>query len=581
MPTPLKLVAVPGSPGFYTLSEFAAGEQFEAEAIKVHSAAADGITDDTARFVAAANEAIAAGTNFVVAPRGTYHCPGMTSDDMGGVYIVGDVKFTADTYVAAFSPAELARNAVRAQRTPKAGSGMIAIEIDDAANAHWTSLFPVCKDLGIVLGTAWPTNYVRPWIKEVYRHGWELIAHGHDHEDFTLLTEAQLETVCQASVAAISAITGNSDDIGLVVPSHFTNATVLKICKKYFVRGRYRAQVLSHTADEPSAWDVGAIPQTVWFDNGLTTRMKQYLRNIAATNGRAVFYFHYIAHDETLLQNFRDFVEYAQELGISIEQPKRVCGNSMVSTDPFFEDTAQWVLDTPTKLSWDTTRSFHGTRSLKVHHTGTGISGLVRFRFGSELSLPVVSEFLAVRFSFRYYAEAPVNFSTSYSAGGIRINGSGSVRTTDMEDVTINLSEWVPRYPTSGGELPISTWDKISMIAYVAPDRRYFFPWWRIDNLGEGHTPFWIDDFRIELVDKVPAIKGTVTLNGTTGVVEYVPLMNLSSCSVVLSPKASVAGRLYHTVSGNALSVFSTDATDTTQSVEYTILPGISYQTLV
>ncbi len=111
--------------------------------------------DATSVFVNSAVTSKAAGRNVLRVAPGEYTVPGLHPDDIEGLYVLGDgVKLvgTPVPNVYPFSTHEWASLAARAT-TGVTGRGVVAFEVDDALDIHWTRLFPLCKELGITTRT--------------------------------------------------------------------------------------------------------------------------------------------------------------------------------------------------------------------------------------------------------------------------------------------------------------------------------------------------------------------------------------------------------------------------------------------
>jgi len=74
----------------------------------------------------------------------------------------------------------------------------------------------------------------------------------------------------------------------------------------------------------------------------------------------------------------------------------------------------------------------------------------------------------------------------------------------------------------------------------------------------------WVSDIRFDVMDFAPTISFTATLNGTTGVAIRSGIYAVNRYAITVTPKASVAGRLYvETDTNDKITVKSTDAADT------------------
>lgn len=559
----------------YVDETFAVAQRFDV------TGPADGVTDATAAFVAAAQAAVAEGRTVIYAKPGLYHCPGMTCDDMDEVYIVGDgVRFTPTTYVAAFTPAEWAQ---RGRRNADAGphNGVIGIVVDDALVPQWTGLFPVMKELGAPIGVAWPSAVDRPWIKEVWRHGWEIIGHGGDHTILTSLSASQIDAMCQAEVAAIGAITGDTDNISFVYPEHARTLETDRIVSKYFISGRGVAGARILPTAAGSAWLTQAIAIGTELEAGAVAEAtKRTLQGIARTNGRAVFYFHYLGNAvNNPLQDaaLREFVGIVRSLGIRIELPGHVYPGRRVTPDPFFQLPVNdaWIPDAAWSLSTDF--AYHGIQSFKFTPGAGFTHGAIR----GSAALAVAGAagmFTIYRASLRYKSAAGVTCSSSDTAG-LHFKGAFLARDQASLDVSLGTAE-VNRYPLTGTSIPAADWARVASAFIVGPDITQWTPHLQATNISGGQDPFYVSDLRWELVDRVSALVFTATLAGTTGVAINTNIVRVARYGITITAQGAHAGRLHYTTTVNdRITVFSTDAADTA-TVVVTVTPHLSYTDL-
>ena len=526
-----------------------------------------------AGFIAKASEVAATGrTTLRVAP-GTYDVPDIHPDDVSNLYLVGDgVTLTGTPYpnLYPFTSAEwVGRASARANEGSQ--SGVIAFELDDALPIQWQKIFPVTKELGIGIGVSWPTGNGARWIKEAWRHGWEIMAHGHNHETFGTIPIADVETICQQSVAAISAITGSAESIALIYPEHSRNAETDRVCSKYFIRGRGQAGGSSLSRDTPNPWMTSAY----FLDSAYNEDMKRAIDAVARTNGRLVFYCH---AGLTTWQNTADLLRQitrrARALGVRIDLPSNVYPSRRLTPDAYFElDPTKWSIPAP--LSLDTERAYKGTSSVKFT---AATSGTTHGTLSWPQHIPHASRpgrFGVYRASFRYWADSTITMSTTYGArfgtAGNTVGMDGLLTTGPLLDVGAVVAT----------SLPAAQWDRKSAYFILGPDIVSFSPVLKFYYVA-ANSVFWLDEVKLDAVRSVSSLSYTATLNGTAGVKISTGLYRPAAYPAAVTPLGAVAGRLYVTaaVEGDTLTVYSTDAADVGQTVRVTISAAVDLPAL-
>ena len=523
-------------------------------------------TDATSVFVSASVTALAEGRNFIKVAPGYYNCPGMTSDDMGDVYIVGDgVTFTSTTYVASFSHNDyITRNFKASNEGIKRGA--IAFELDDALMSHWTMVFPWSKRMNVPIGAVWHEGQVSaPWIKEAWRHGWEIISHGYSEESFTAITVAEAEAQAVASLDLIEAITGTRENVSFVYPQHHRNATLDSALSKYFTRGRGVASWAIKPSEGGDTWLTSSALLDPEITAGtLTQKVKDALNAVASSNGRLVMYFHGDTGNLAVrLEAMTKIVNYARGLGIHIDKPSAVNGVSSISPDPYIKTATEWVpiASATTLFSRDTTHTYGGsTHSYKA--TSVGAWGNQDLAYRDYIPLARKNGcFTVIRGSFRVHA--PTGGTVS-SGSGFLFRLGGEVRNLDGTYTYPGLKEMSGRYPTSGTAIPTQTWERVARTLVFGADITQIKPYITLWNLNATSNSMWVSDIRFDVMDFAPTISFTATLNGTTGVAIRSGIYAVNRYAITVTPKASVAGRLYvETDTADKITVKSTDAADT------------------
>lgn len=549
-----------------------------------YGAKGDGTTDDTAAFIAAANYAVSQGVNVIVAPAGTYHCPDMTSDDMSGVYIVGDgVLFTATTYVAAWTVDQWIARGSQGRGNVGAQNGMISFEIDGSYPNSWSKLFPFTKSLGIVLGNAVQTADVTsgdaPWIKEFFRHGWEILSHSDTHADFTGLTESEIVTECETSFGILEAIIGedNARNMGFVYPEHLRNEATDDVCRRYFTRGRAGASSETVSVDGSYNW---AVPSYLLDDilnsGAMTAPVKNAIDMCAKANRYVRFYFHAAVNYDTNYELYHtaltEIVEYARSLGVKIVLPSQGNYDNQLMPDPYFDSTNWDTL----LCARDTNVKYHGAASYSMDSVGAD-NGRITATQWIEASRP--GHFAVVKASFRYKCASDLTVTAGngihWSITGVQRNISYDMSRSNITGGTdLQMSH---HWPLSGTTIPAADWGKVESILLLPPQIEAIYPNLRL-NLITANPTLYIDELRWELVDYITCRKISTTLNGTTGRKLFVGC-HPSMVAVTVVPKATLAGRVYVTTSAAYVGVYSTDAADS-GAIDVLIHPLESYYEL-
>lgn len=545
-------------------------------------------TDATSVFVAAAATAKTAGRNYIRVAPGHYNCPGMTPTDMQDVYIIGNgVTFTNSTYVYPFTEAEFAGIGVQ-RGNEGVKRGAIAFELDDALMAHWTMVFPWSKKMNVPIGTVWHEGQISaPWVKEAWRHGWEIISHGYSAESFTAISLAEVENQCIQSLNVIEAITGSRENVSFVYPQHHRTPAIDAVVSKYFVRGRGIASWSIKPDGAGDTWLTSAAFLDPFLDamdgntNPIHAQVKNALDTVAMSNGRLVLYFHGDTGNLTKrLQAMTKIVNYARSLGIHIDKPSAVNGKGRITSDPYLSDANHWKIQSSATqvFSRDTTQKYHGTHSIKISPHITWGNGELRHEDGSGGVLWVPNpaksgHFSVYRVSYRIHAPSGGTVSSSASSG-ITLGIAAERRVLDGTFVYPGLKRSTgTRFPAgTATAIPTMNWERVSRTVILGSDIAQFVPYLTLWNLDASSNEMWLDEILFEYRDSVPSVTYSATLNGTTGRAISTFIYDVASYAITITPRAAVAGRLYVTTdASDVVTVYSTDAADTTQTVDITI----------
>ena len=524
-----------------------------------------------AGFISTATAVAATGRMILRVAPGTYNVPDIHPDDISGLYLVGDgVTLTGTPYPNLY-PFTTAEWAVRAADAPNRGRGVLAIELDDGLIEHWTTFFPLAKELGVTVGMAWHTANGARWVKEAHRHGWEILSHSPADVAANTLTAAQLETQAIESLDAIEAITGSREDVGFVYPRHARTAETDRVLSKFYSRARGVAGSRFYSRGEQNAWLVPAMSLDGHFVGGvLSSSMKSTLRRLAAADAQLVVYFHYHAGiSDYVNEAFRELVSYAKGLGIEFKNPGQVYKSPRLIRDPYLSGTTALSQTGSGMFSLSTDRAYSGAQSVKAAAGMGWTSGQLAYPAG-WVDVNSHGQFMICRASARYYSDETVNFS-SPAWGGVQFSTSTQVQAVDG---SVSVGAMQATGPKSAHILPAAAWGRLQVPVILGPD--VVAALLRVDILNlAANTSFYLDEIDLNLVRHVGSLKYSATLAGTTGVKVSTGVWNVGRYAVVATPTAAIAGSLYVTTENDVVTVYSNNAADT-GSVNIVISPGWS-----
>lgn len=366
-------------------------------------------------------------------------------------YLVEDgMTFTETSWVYPFGTSDLAGLSAKSGRSD--GRGRIAIEVDDGLDVHWFRLFPLTKALGITVGTAWHTGQDTTWIAEAFRHGSEVINHLPENITATeYLANGTLEAAVTSRLAKTMAQIGADKGLGFVYPRHIRSIETDRVLSKYFTRGRGVSGGVIYERGAGHPWLNTAQFLDPNFAGGVVSAvLKDNLRKVPAM----VFYMHLaFGNADSQIQALTEFIALAREQGIEVVNPGQIWGDTNLITDSYLEDTAQWSLGT--NMAWDTTQKYHGTRSVKYTHPGTGNSGATLVRQATRKSslTPRPGMFSVHRMSVRIKTGGG---STAGDRNGMFFGTQSEYRTINGGDPVIPAggSTMPPLMPAAGTVIP-------------------------------------------------------------------------------------------------------------------------------
>ncbi|WP_138436508.1 polysaccharide deacetylase family protein [Marinobacter shengliensis] len=459
-------------------------------------------------FIDAATYAQQHGHKYVFAEPGIYYTPDLLASEMHDLYVVGDGVFFTCTdiwsdqrghaQILALSELEYQHGLAWNSKSSSETRGVIAFEFDDATWTQFAVLPHIFKKYGVVYGVAWHTAGGQDgWIREMHRHGFEIMAHSPDNTSAPTLTKAELEQRAQADLTAISAITGRDDNVHFVYPMHSRNDLTDNVLSQFYVSGRGLES--SHVMPRSSAgsWLCSAIG----LDARTTDQIKQAIKDAWQNDSLLVIYGHGYPFGAQA-DRIEEIVNYAAGLGVKITSPCNVKTPPVRHFSRYFKDTSEWALGSG--AVWDATTSApEGVRSIRAESTGTGFSG---FSFNTSAFFQCRSQkaYSHYRLSFLYKSVDPITASSLWGLG---------VRATYRRLISSGQN-------TSGASvnhlciptLPAADFDnKVTLDVYV-PNRIAEL---RIGLAGTNIAePFdiYFDDFRCEKIGEVnqPAVNAYV-----------------------------------------------------------------------
>jgi len=462
------------------------------------------------------------------------------------------------------------------------GRGMIAITVDDGHPAQFTDLLPISKRMGFPMGVCWHNGVydVPDMVAAAHDAGWEIQSHLPDNWDARSLTESQLRDAAISTRDAIAAITGDPNNIAFVYPMHHRNEETDRILSEYYTYGRGWANAVTNNP-EGRVWLVGAYAfDTSHHDaaGNLSEKAREYLRQIAASNGQEVFYIHYIPGStyQGVPVALENFVNYARSLGIQIVRPSDIRGNRRLL--PRWIGAGAWT--TNDKVALTSERQYANGLAIKITPPATGTWHDAVTNRGMVQVPQTPGRFGIYRVTLRYSADADIVTSNNPQYAGIMFRASLFARGVES---TENLAVGDVYTPfLEGGVVPAANWRRISFIFALPPCIATINPALSFGHLAAGANPLYIDDVEINRLDATSSLSYDVTLGGAGGVVLDTKVLGLdvTRCGVAITPKAAIAGRVYYVPTSPqsaGIRIYSTDPADAGLVVRVTITPGPSF----
>lgn len=518
---------------------------------------------DKTAVIAAALAAKERGDEIVRLADGHYHLDRVTPTDIHDRYLVGEnATVSPESWVFPFKPHEWVGRSSRAGNV--GGAGRIAIEVDDAASAQWTTLFPLTKALGVPLSLSWHTGFSSTgWVHEAYRHGWEIMSHLPDNfRAPDLLAGGTLDAMAQESLDAVRGIVGPDVPVGFVYPAHIRTDETDRVLSKYYDRGRGAAGAVTYSREMPNEWLTTAYALDPHFAGGvISEEAKRLLRHVSRTDSQMVFYMHWITGDEpTKGPALTQFVRYAQSLGIEIVTSGQIWGDRNYVDDPYFTKPG-WLTVGGAAIS--ETVSYHGGKSAAFAAPGPG--NMIASVYGARR--PVESKpamFTKIRLSYRRRNTSDVAFSSNgqgikpKGVIGYRKRTGEQVRATGLADLGGVVN------PMVGQSVPAGEWVQETCEILLNPSVSECSFGVGVSNMLPG-SELYVDELRAEPAGHVREHMQIAKLAGTGNVFIRTPVVDLhTKCHIHLEPVAPMVGTLTMVAYGNsALRIYSSDAADT------------------
>lgn len=527
-------------------------------------------------FIAAATAAQAAGRTVLRVAPGTYNAPSLHPDDIQGLKIVGDgVTLTGPAWVYPFTTSEFADRSAQAT-SGVVGRGVIAFEVDDSQESHWSSLFPLSKELGVPFGSSWIVTGA-PWMKEAVRHGWEAIGHFTRDVQIPTLTEAEMVTEAIVTLDALEDVTGTRDGHGMVYPQHVRTEESDRVMSQYFARARGASGRNSYARNAPNPWLYTAYDMDGHIGDGdLSVEMRHVLQSIAASDGRMVFLSHWrVTGAELRSAGLRKMIAYARNLGIDIRTPKQLMTRSQIMGYQYVADHpgAYTLIGATAVLSSE--QAYHGLQSVKAgdgaNVTVQGLNVYPAARAGC---------FTVIRPSVRVKTTG----ATASAAGGLFFRLQAAHR--ESSGLVSGNSVPIQMQPKlRAGVIPALDWERQRKAYFLPPDVAVLLPSWRKENVTGGDL--YLDEFQIDVIDYVPEFTVEGVTAGTDPTLElaaasvYPGAIGLDRCRLEVVAVDAFAGTptAYLMGSNTAVGVKSTDVADKNKKWRVRVRPGVSYTT--
>ena len=534
------------------------------------------VEGDKAAVIAAALAAKTAGEETVRLGDGHWQLDYLAPTDIHDRYLLMENgSFSINSWVYPFKPDEWIR---RARTTSNVGGrGRIAIELDDTTQSHWRYIFPVAKRLSVPITVAWHLeDETSGWVPEAYRHGWGIMSHlPNNYSAVDELANGTLDGLAQQSLDAIHDLIGDDLPVGFVYPMHVRSDATDEVLKKYYAWGRGRNTTTLYNKEMPNPWLISSTSLDTYFlEDGITSELKQLMREIAKGDAQLSCYFHVAyANHERQQRCLEEFVRYGQSLGIEFVTSDQLYSDNNLIEDPYLSGDG-WSITGSTASGFTTDESYHGGRSALMASPPDDRAH-PRLATSQQVHIPTKPGFFTkLRVSYRIKNDDPAAFSASTQ--GVMLSGRMSFREFMGGRVQEGGYSSLTGDIVPAGTIPSGDWVEYTQDIYIQPTVETIGFSLLAQNLNAGNS-FHVGEFRVTNMGWVREYTTTATLTGTTNVLLRLPMGKYDMCKMQVVPGKAMRGDLtVEVVGGTGLRIKSSSPTDT-MPVKITVQPRHDY----